>query len=91
MAEKITVCYKYYMSLIEKEKLKKLLISNSTFLTESNIILQRLDEITSIQIYQDKVVRLYLKFAHYEIPTFIFLKDLPNELVWNLINLIKNN
>ena len=45
------------------------------------IILENLDKISTLQIYQDNVIRLHLKHEHYEQPKCIIVSATEDEII----------
>lgn len=51
------------------------------FDTDIDIVISKLQEIVSIQIYQTGVVRLFLEYGHFEERHTIYLRELPKEIL----------
>lgn len=87
MSDKILIRYKSNNLIIKREELAAILTKEFEYSLDHPFILQYLDIINIIQIYEDFVVRLHLKNSHYEPKTSLFLYDLSERLIWTFINL----
>ena len=77
-AKQVWVSKKYVIEKLLKENVKMKYVTaayihGSLNLGTYDYILNEIDNITTIQIYKDDVVRLHLSYGHYEEPKSIIL------------------